>query len=349
MPDILNGARICAILALAAGLAAFVFVVHRLARQPLEERADPGTGRALETAAPQPIAGQPFAFASNAECRPCHQDIWDECAGDQHSRAWFNEPLLTQDPRRTECNNCHAPEPILETGIEELAVIRTARFEEGVGCIECHRNGDHVEGPLPGAEAACNPVQNEAFTSSNICNACHAAHGSFAEWQASEWAEEGVTCQGCHMPLVERASSSDGPLRHVRSHRMRTQRDPALLREALTFGAALDGRALVVSLANTGAGHNVPGEIFNRELFVATRFASPDGRELAAYRESLKTVKREQRSTEQSTQLRAGESRTWKYAVPPGPGVVEVAVRYKDFFLAPDEAAQEVYAQTLEY
>ena len=60
-------------------------------------------------------------------------------------------------------------------------------------------------------------------------------------------------------------------------------------------------------------------------------------------------VRREQRSTEPSTQLRAGESRTWTYPVPPGPGAVTVAVRYKFFFLEPDEGAVEVHGKTLAF
>lgn len=340
---LLKGLRYVAILAVVALLVSFVLVVARLADEPLQEQAVLG-------AAPAPaVAGRPFTFASNADCRPCHREIWDECAADQHAQAWFNEPLLPQDPRRTECNNCHAPEPILETGIEELAVIRTARFEEGVGCIECHRNGDHVEGPLPGADAPCNPVENAAFTTSNVCNACHAPHGSFAEWKGSAWAERGMTCQGCHMPLVERPSAAGGPVRTVRSHRMRTQRDPALLREAMSLDVALERGALAITLTNTGTGHAIPGEIFNREIFVATRFTSADGRELAVHRESLKTVRREQRSTESTTQLQAGAARTWTYPLPEAPGSAAVTVGYKSFYLMPDEAAVEVHAETLAF
>lgn len=332
--------RILAILLIASALLSFVLGVRRLAREPLQERDEP---------APVAPASGALAFASNADCRPCHQEIWDECAEDQHALAWFNEPLLPQDPKRTECNNCHAPEPILETGLDAVAVIRSARFEEGVGCIECHRNGEHVEGPLPGRAAACNPRENADFGTPSVCAPCHAQHGSLDEWQASEWSRRGFTCQACHMPLVERPSASGGPVRRVRSHRMRTQRDPSLLREALAFEARLDQGRITVSLANVGAGHNVPGEIFNRELVVTTRALDAVGAELASWRESLKTVKREQRSSEASTQLRSGETRTWSYALPEGHGVAEVRVLYKSFYLMPDAAAQEVHAETLSF
>lgn len=335
--------RCGAILALAGLLGAFVLAVRRLAQEPLEAAAPAAV---VSAAAPPRV---PFAFTSNAECQPCHAEIYAEWAGDQHALSWFNQPLLAQDPKLTECNNCHAPEPILETGLGELAVIRTQRFEEGVGCLECHRNGDHVEGPLPDAEAPCNPVQNAVFAEASVCNPCHAAHGSYAEWQASEFPAQGRTCQACHMPEIERASAVGGPVRRVRSHRMRTQREPAMLREGMTLDVQVSGGRALVSLANTGTGHHIPGEIFNRELFVTTRVRAPGGEELAGWRESLKAVRREQRSTEASTQLPAGATRTWSYALPAGPGTLEVALGYKLFYLLPDASAEVVHARTLAF
>lgn len=338
----MTGLRILAILLLAAGLAGFVLVTRRLAREPLQapEPAQPAGPAQPASATPEL---PPLAFASNLECKPCHEEIWAEWSGDQHALAWFNEPLLPQDPKRTECNNCHASEPILETGLDKLAVIRTSRFEEGIGCIECHKNGTHVEGPLPDGIAPCNPRENALFVDSSICNPCHAQHGSYAEWQASRFADEGITCQGCHMPLVERPSASGGAPRKVRSHRMRTQRDASMLAEAVELDARLADGALHVSLANVGAGHSVPGEIFDREMFVATRFVDAGGIELERHRESLKAVRREQRSTEPSTQLVAGDTRRWSYDLPAGSGVAEVQVGYKLFFFLPDEAASIVH------
>lgn len=331
----MSALRILAILLVMAGLAAFVLVTRRLARAPLVELV------------PEP-ASAPLAFASNQECQPCHAEIWAEWSGDQHALAWFNQPLLPKDPKRTECTSCHASEPILAAGLDQPAEVRATRHEEGIGCIECHRNGDHVEGPSVTGDAPCRPRANPAFRESSVCAPCHAQHGSLAEWQASRFAAEGVTCQGCHMPLVERAAGEDAP-RLVRSHRMRSQRDPAMLAEAVQLEAELEGRLLVVSLANTGAGHAVPGEIFDRELFVATRFVDASGSELGRQRESLKTVRREQRATEPSTQLAAGETRRWSYPLPPGSGTAEIQVGYKLFFFTPDETAAVVHAHTVAF
>ncbi|MBI4605247.1 MAG: hypothetical protein HY721_25065 [Planctomycetes bacterium] len=336
--------RWTAILLLSGALASWVYAVHRLAGRP------PGGPSAASrpAARPEAIAPGPFAFRSNEECEPCHREIYEEWVDDQHALAWFNEPLLPQDPLRVECNNCHAPRPVLETGIEALPVIRGERFEEGVGCIECHRNGGHAEGPLPSAEAPCNPRRNPAFTGSAICASCHAPHGAIDEWRGSAWAAKGYTCQACHMPLVDAPSVTSGPVRRRRSHRMRSQRDPEVLREAVRLEARLvEPREVEVSLTNAGAGHSVPGEISNRELFVRTVVTDAAGREVARHRESFQAVRREQRASVPSTQLRSGETRTFRYALGAERGKVTVSVGYKLLAHIPDERSVLVWREEI--
>ncbi|MBI4563516.1 MAG: hypothetical protein HY716_02335 [Planctomycetes bacterium] len=343
-------ARIALIVLTAAGLAGGILLVRKLAREPLRPPAPsrPAEPPPRRTAA---VKKSPYTFKSNADCRDCHLEIWEEWKADQHSQAWFNTPFLPQDPKRTECNNCHAPEPVLEVGFEKLPIIRTARYEEGVGCIECHQNVDHVEGPLPTAEAACNPVHNKTFTDSRICNSCHAPHGTYDEWLASEWSKKGTTCQTCHMPEVERASSTGGPVRKARSHKMRTQRDITMLKESVTLDVKVDGGKIRITLANDGTGHNVPGEIFNREMFVRTWIYDKEGNQALdePHRESIKTVKREQRATETSTQIKPGETRAYTYDLPIEHGKVRVEVRYKFLFLEMDDWAKLVHEKEIEF
>lgn len=342
-PGLSRPIRITAIVVILGAITAFALATKRLSKEPL-------TGKPAPAASVAPVAVRkfPYKFTRNAECKACHEEIWKEFEQDQHALAWFNQPLLQPDPKKTECNNCHAPQPILEIGYEKLPEIRTSRFEEGVGCIECHQNVDHVEGPLATSEAPCNPVHNPAFTTSNICNSCHAPHGSYDEWKDSEWARKGFTCQACHMPLVERPSATGGPVRKVRSHRMRTQRDPSMLKESVTLEARIEGRRVIVSLANTGTGHNVPGEINNREMFVITAVTDAAGEQVASHRESLRTITRQKRSSEQSTQLKPGEKRTWTYDLPEGKGRVKVQVNYAFLYLFP-AMAELVHEQTLDY
>ncbi|MBI4243525.1 MAG: hypothetical protein HY606_05500 [Planctomycetes bacterium] len=293
-----------------------------------------------------------FRFVSNNQCKSCHQEIWDELSKDQHMYAWFNGIFFPQDPGRTECSSCHAPQPILEIGIQNNAVVRNSRFEEGVGCIECHKYNDEVHGPLPSSEADCNPRFNKVFKDSSYCNPCHAFHGTYNEWKTTKWAEQGVTCQQCHMPEVDRPSSTGGKMRKARSHKMLGPRSLELLQSAVSFECNVINKEIVISLSNTGAAHNVPGEISNRELFLMVTVTDKEGKELAKYRESFKAPPRQQRSTEQSTQLKPGETRKFTYKLGEGSGKAAVKLGYRlnvfNFFVT-DESARALYEKVIEF
>ena len=339
---------------LALVLSAGVLWVHRLAGEPLGV---PGVASAQPFApglAPDdagPAGGRALGpLESNESCAPCHAEIHAEWQEDQHALAWFNEPFLAPDPKLVECNNCHAPLPVLETGVEKLPVIRTDRFEEGVGCIECHRHGNRVEGPRPARAAPCNPALNPQFSDSSICASCHAPHGSLDEWKESAWAHKGYTCQACHMPLVDAPAVTGGPPVRRRSHRMRSQRDPEVLQSAVTLSASIVREGVVeVQVANTGAGHSVPGEISNRELFLLTRVLAGDGSAAAEHRESFKAPDRKLRASIPSTQLRAGETRRFEYALGLPHGKVEVLLGYKLLLFVPDDRSTLVWERHLEF
>lgn len=353
---------------IAAVFAAVVIYIRQQESRPIPKPVpSPATTTVLPAADKAPVKRHPWSFTSNTECKSCHQAIWEEMVGpvegnydaesmprlqprDQHPFAWFNA-FFTQDPKKTECSSCHASEPILEVGLDKEARVRADRFHEGIGCIECHRRGDGVEGPLPTTEAACNPVQNPAFRTNAVCFPCHAAHGSMDELAASEWGRRGTTCQECHMPIVLRPSANGGPVRQVRSHRMLSQRDPEFLQKAVTTTAAVEGRKVVVTIHNDNTGHNFPGEIFNREVFLKVILLDARGKEVPVmnrqgqealyYRESIKTVNRQQRTTEPSTQIRPGEKRRYEFEIPPSvnEGRAMVVLGYKYMFLGTPDSA----------
>ncbi len=112
--------RVLAITILGGSLLAWVLLVPHFADQPLEEVSLDGGARSPTGVADEAIPLHDFKFTTNEDCEPCHREIFEEWFEDQHSQAWFNEPLLEQNPKLTECNNCHAPQPILVVGIEKL-------------------------------------------------------------------------------------------------------------------------------------------------------------------------------------------------------------------------------------
>lgn len=301
--------RICAIAVLASLFGALVYAIRVRSQAP-----PPGRPPSVATPVQGPRRHPSLPFQTNAECQSCHQAIWDELMADEHSQAWHNKPLFPQDPKRTECVSCHAPVPILEHGLEKEIVVRSSRFEEGVGCIECHKFGDGVNGPLPSAEAPCNPTFDARFKTSDTCIPCHAPHGTFDEWRASAWKHK--TCQDCHMPEVERPIVTGGPPRKGRSHKFLSARQPDFLQNSVKTDAGFEGGKLVVRITNHNVGHNFPGEISNREVVLHTQFLNDVGLAVASYRESMQAPPRPQRIDKPTTQIRPGETRVYAYALP---------------------------------
>jgi hypothetical protein len=109
-----------------------------------------------------------------------------------------------------------------------------------------------------------------AFQDARFCGACHqfdddgyALEGkllenTFAEWQASRYAREGVTCQNCHMP--------------DRQHLWRGIHDAETTRQGVTIeplGLTVDGNGINSGLVvrNTGTGHHFPTYLTPRVVF----------------------------------------------------------------------------------
>ena len=114
---------------------------------------------------------------------------------------------------------------------------------EGVTCESCHkvsdaervRNSGHVldpDGPMRSTIA--DPVSNayhasehcELHGSSEFCGGCHDVVESdgldlerpYQEWLESPAAEDGRTCQSCHMPTRTGQAAVDAPEREVHDH-----------------------------------------------------------------------------------------------------------------------------------
>ena len=131
---------------------------------------------------------------------------------------------------------------------------------------------------------------------------------------------------------------------------MRSQRDPEILRQALALELTLLGGGRVeVSVTNAGAGHNVPGEIFNREVFLTTVVLGAGGEALGRHRESFKTVRRESRASIPSTQLRPAERRAFTYELGAGHGTITASLGYKLLSFIPDERAIPILEKELEF
>jgi hypothetical protein len=295
---------------------------------------------------------------TSATCRECHAEVWAEWETSFHAQAFTDPLVLAPDQsdnfRREECIPCHAPAPVFEHGIGKLerVVERVTARELGVDCLACHRAGDRVVGPaqLAGTSgrAACRPIGRAELSSPALCATCHNQHNTVDEWEASSYPKAGVGCLDCHMQAVERRLS-DGSTRTGRSHRFPGAHDFETLRKAFALrteakDAAEGGKLLIVSVSNSGAGHNFPADARHRALDLVVTLLQPDGVELPPrdtprpygrergtarrrfrnpYREENERLTNRETYGRENTQIVAGE--TLSLEVPYDPAAVSAA------------------------
>lgn len=221
------------------------------------------------------------------ECALCHRRQFEDWKTSLHSRSMgpgiYGQLLNMEDKNPatyTVCATCHTPLseqiPHLKEGSEYRPneAFDPALQEAGLICAGCHvRQHEHFgpprrpELPTPSAEVV-QPhggfTATTAFQRSEFCKPCHQfpegafalnsklLENTFAEWQASPYAEEGLQCQGCHMP--------------DRRHLWRGIQDPDMVRQAMTVSVSPlapsyrpgDTLQATITVTNSGAGHYLP-------------------------------------------------------------------------------------------
>jgi hypothetical protein len=212
------------------------------------------------------------------------------------------------------CASCHAPgagvDGYLTTDMNAVRGVITA----GIHCDYCHKVGgvyiDPTDGsvypnapgavsqrvlrPPPGDQIFFGPYDDihdpdtylPAISESRFCAPCHQfsfwgtpIYASYEEWLDSPYADQGVTCQACHMPpngdryfALPEVGGLEHPAEVIPSHLQRGTGDVDLLRETLSSRVAarqnLGRLAVTVTLTNTGAGHHVPTDHPGRHMIL---------------------------------------------------------------------------------
>jgi nitrate/TMAO reductase-like tetraheme cytochrome c subunit len=287
-------------------------------------------GREPEAARSDAAAEVRQSWQSAEQCRSCHQDVWDEWYGSHHQISYLNPEVraISDDFRNKECQACHLPQRISVTGFGQRTLPRKTRPDEGVGCIECHIDeSGRVMGARDLPDAPCAPVAHPALTSIDHCASCHNQHGTTDQWRASPSAAEGVHCNDCHMPKVERRLA-DGRVRSGRRHVYEGAHDLDMLRRAGEFTAVLDGAELVLALENKGAGHNFPTEERHRAVDIEYRFVVP-GEAEGAWERAYRFRMPYRDEPGEDTQLPAGQRREVRVPVPAGAVAAEARLWYR--------------------
>lgn len=238
-------------------------------------------------------------------CAQCHAEQHRDWQGSLHHQTLgpgilWQARVLDSDATRA-CLDCHTPlaeQKLLlarelgwpgAPGGDPPAHIPPDLHRQGLVCAACHVRAHQRHGPLPGPGRPDGNTPglphggfqaNAAFSDSRFCASCHQfpedgpslngkpLENTLVEWQASPYAERGVSCQDCHMP--------------GRRHLWKGIHDPAMLDQAVDSRLALqrldDGRVQILAeLRNTGAGHQLPTYLVPR-LWLRLLLIPPEAR-----------------------------------------------------------------------
>lgn len=304
-------------IALLLGIGAFiVLIVH-----------DPGANAssAIDGASANPTnTTPPPRFTTSKQCAECHREVYDEWMGSHHQIAYENPEVrkLSDDFRNKECQACHLPRPIVETGLLERTLPRITRPDEGVDCLTCHLGpGGRIVGKIA-SDRGCMPIADERHMGVELCQTCHNQHQTTDQWRASAWPAKGYDCNACHMPETLRADGKKG-----RGHVYPGAHDLEMLRKAGDFRMNVADGKVVLELENVFAGHNFPTEERHRAVDIVVRFTTQEGvgdwTRVHRFRQPYRDEPGE------NTQLPAGATHRAEVELPEGASRVEARLWYR--------------------
>jgi nitrate/TMAO reductase-like tetraheme cytochrome c subunit len=326
------------VLAIAGGVVA-------LSTPPSHTNASPKTAQEPATAPAQGTksaaavggAARP-AFSKATDCRACHEALYDEFVTSMHAQAWTDPMVqaLSNGFRMSECIDCHAPMPIFETGIGARVAPRQHSRADGIDCITCHLMPDGVSVAATHAvdtskvAGACRPVLVPELSTAAACAGCHNQHQTVDELAASGVKE---TCGDCHMPTVDRSGKPG------RSHVFPGGHSLEMHQRAAKLELSIRDGALVATVTNVGAGHQIPTDARHRSYNLYLSAWDDRGNPLVADK-MIKEFRLYYRDDfRPSTQIAHGKSGEGSWPLPEGvKGRIKVRLVYA---LNPEELAKK--------
>ncbi len=251
----------------------------------------------------------------------------------------------------------HMPNP------SEGAIPNGPLYSQGLICAGCHLRNYQVYGPHSNKVQAPSPPLGEnarqphagwqaedAFESSSFCAACHQfeadgytlngklLENTFAEWQASPQAKQGISCQSCHMP--------------ERRHLWRGIHDKATVLSGVAIALEQvttdDGRVSgVLTLSNKGVGHQFPTYVTPRVVMEAYQLDG-DGQSIPETRRERIIARQVSLDLSQElfdTRLAPGQTARLIYEATQHPQARAILFRIQ---VEPDNFYREFYQATLE-
>ena len=262
------------------------------------------------------LVSEAYQGFQDGKCKSCHPAIWKEWEDSMHAKAWVNEIYQAAakqvTDRKTKCDQCHAPEPILITGVGEMPKLRDRQREAGVSCLVCHLDAHGaMHGPPASADTyfhanVTNPIYTQPTT---LCGTCHGQqsvpeHDQVSSFLNSKFADGDTSCATCHMPVVKRLQSTTSHKSiKGRKHTWRGSRSVAQLKRAATFQIEYTTGKVDVKLRSK-TGHILPGGTL-RIIRLEVVLLASDGTERQRQQISI--------SAENENRLLPDENRTYTF------------------------------------
>ncbi len=220
------------------------------------------------------------------------------------------------------CANCHAPAAAVKdyTGVDMNKLSNVELM--GVSCDFCHKVKDvamqantslfsgvqhmNLLRPPDGHQMFFGPYDDipdpdaysPVISESIFCAPCHEGsfwgvpiYESYSEWLASPYAEQGVTCQKCHMPpdgVTSNFAPGKGGMERdpasIPSHFQLGSRDSSFLASAVEMKTTVKRRSgkltARVAIENVAAGHHVPTDQPMRNMILLVAAVDANGKQL---------------------------------------------------------------------
>lgn len=281
-----------------------------------------------------------LANVSAQGCNACHYQAHDDWSRSGHRAAWVSPPFRAAMKATGEsplCLSCHLPltvqqprlveeyrgGPLTEAKTRENTAWDPTLQQEGVTCAACHVRDGVVISTRPAPKAPHPVAVSEELGRSETCATCHQLtwqgadkpfYDTYGEWSRSKWAEAGVRCQDCHMPL-QGGLVVAGRYEAQASHRFTAEagRGLSVLLKAQP-GGAVRGKPFkgTLTLQNTGAGHAIPTGTPFQALRVEVTLYDEKGKVVGApFRHDLRreVMSAPPYTTLSDNRLQAGEER----------------------------------------
>ncbi|MEH6472812.1 MAG: multiheme c-type cytochrome [Halopseudomonas sp.] len=307
------------------------------------------------------------ASLSPNDCGSCHPQQRADWSQSLHSRAMgpgLMGQLIDMPAHATgdhqSCLRCHAP--LAEQAQALVNEIESGNSQglhrEGLICAACHVRQHQRFGPArqDGSTPDANTplphngwTATDAFEDSRFCAACHqfepdefALNGklledTYNEWLNSPYAEQGVSCQSCHMP--------------ERRHLWRGIHDPEMVRQGVDINAqtgriSADQIEANLTISNSGTGHRFPTYVTPQVVLEGYQ-EDRNGARIAGSESYFVVARRVAMDLSEEifdTRLAPGESAVLDYSEPRSANAVNLVMR---IWVEPDFFYQHFYDSVL--